>query len=534
PGTPGVHPLPEELLQIWSIPIAGLSWNEVGNLLSGTSLGALVSTGFGNLVISSSLTYDDPTFAEASLAERALDALAWRMDTAGQVATGPVLHVTASGTGELQAAFASPFALAAYQDDLPAVVLEWAPDDDPGYLATLQAVWASLPAAAQIATGNVVTVGASGPDGLALPLSPDDEMVRDPGIGVPGPCSLPTLLCVNGIQEAFGSGAATPQVAGLAAYLWSLKPTLSPVGVFTHLTTAFLDGSTPGFTDGYAAVLALDPNLLDPRVRRTILDLDDNGQFDQVDVSLYLAAFEFESSDLRFDLNGDTFVGGSGTAWFDLDANGITPNYTDVTLDLGCMEKVFNEKAATDRDILVYYAYSSLYDGDEKEREALLEECGGSVVGVATVGRYDVTATATAHILGNGPGQSFAAIEEAGGSLAAAKDTSGTGETYSASASGSASITWAIAFSAETGGLQLATWSGDLATTADISIMNNGWGIAGGSASTALHLPLEVTGAPVGWTLTASGGGDNVRGRYRGLGISSNETTLIGTFTGTL
>ncbi|MHC1743305.1 MAG: S8 family serine peptidase [Syntrophobacteraceae bacterium] len=189
-----------------------------------------------------------------------------------------------------------------------------------------------------------------------------------------------------------GTSMATPQVAGLAAYLWSIDPSLIPQQLIAILTNTAnpvpvpvpgdpdcSDWPTPARSiDAYAAVLALDtgvaPNLA--RVRLALLDVGDglgsgenDGFFKEDDLSLLASLVQDPTGPLdysRFDLNGDGRTGGptTATARFDLDIND-PPAWTPVNLDIGGTQVSFDESNLTDQEILCYYAYSPLYRGAE-------------------------------------------------------------------------------------------------------------------------------------------------------------------------
>jgi hypothetical protein len=201
-------------------------------------------------------------------------------------------------------------------------------------------------------------------------------------------------LTAAGADYLTGTSMATPQVAGLAAYLWSIDPSLTPQQLITILTATanpvpltFGAGCSTWHApapsiDAYAAVLALDkaasnPNLA--KVRLAVLDVADavgsegtNNAFDAYDLDLWLSkiagiaqpALDYS----RFDLNGDGFTGGSTTARFDLDIND-PPAWTTVSRTIGSNSVSFNESALTDLQTLCYYAYSPLYTGDPASRD---------------------------------------------------------------------------------------------------------------------------------------------------------------------
>jgi hypothetical protein len=191
---------------------------------------------------------------------------------------------------------------------------------------------------------------------------------------------IPTLLGV----PTQGTSFAAPQVAGLASYLWLLSPDLRarPMADTIAAIEANARTSPVKFIDAYATVLSLDeatnPAPATAPIRLAILDLDDDGDFDEVDLAGFGAAFIdpatgqpraglFNNS--RHDLNGDGFTAGISEAAFDLDRVGSTqfgaPALSDVTEVVAGASRTFDETALTDIEILCYYAHSSLYTGTD-------------------------------------------------------------------------------------------------------------------------------------------------------------------------
>lgn len=223
-----------------------------------------------------------------------------------------------------------------------------------------------------------------------------------------------------------GSSFASPQVAGVAALVWTARPDLSmqqvrqillkTAGGLTTLydTTPCPPADTDFYhapVDAYAAVLAADcPDFncdlgvsatpASSPVRLTILDVagadgagnlvdEPDGHFTQADILKFLQEFQsrrgtsFDYS--RFDLNGDGRTGSAsifrpghtetsvpfiyGTRRFDLDGNG---QFTMAQQVVEGVTMEFDENRPSDLEILVYYAYSPLYEGNEYERTLLL------------------------------------------------------------------------------------------------------------------------------------------------------------------
>ena len=183
-----------------------------------------------------------------------------------------------------------------------------------------------------------------------------------------------------------GTSMATPQVAGLAAYVWSFAPTLDAQAVIDVLLDTARDmnvDTTPGFgchddtgtriIDAFDAILAAGG----ADVRRAILDVTGSGAFSEHDLARIIQEFDARDGALdysRYDLNGSGHTGGMSTERFDLDMSG---SYGTVTQTAGGVTLSFDEPEVTDIDVLCYYAFSDLYAGDEAARfELLASRCG--------------------------------------------------------------------------------------------------------------------------------------------------------------
>lgn len=196
------------------------------------------------------------------------------------------------------------------------------------------------------------------------------------------------------VQQVEGTSMAAPQVAGLAAYLWAIRPALKASEITQIILTnpheASLACTGSPAIDAYAATLALDDaaglNNADPQripVRLALLDVAGNDkQFNVEDVAAYLDALfpTTSASDAdysRFDLNGDGFTGGARTARFNLnidyEPSGRTSKYTQISLaQNGTILRKSNgnpldETALTDFEILCYYVNSNLFTGTAQE-----------------------------------------------------------------------------------------------------------------------------------------------------------------------
>jgi len=177
-----------------------------------------------------------------------------------------------------------------------------------------------------------------------------------------------------------GTSMATPQAAGVAAYVWAVNPNLSVSDVMNIIKrTAITDKTTltSGFAchtetpqpviDLYAAVLAAGG--ID--ARRILLDVSGDGVFDHHDIQIFVDTLKADTLDYsRFDLNGDGIRGGGGTERFDLNMDGQYLNVSQMIEDENIS---FDERNVTDIEILCYYAYSDLYEGDEIKRRELLD-----------------------------------------------------------------------------------------------------------------------------------------------------------------
>jgi len=185
-----------------------------------------------------------------------------------------------------------------------------------------------------------------------------------------------------------GTSMATPQAAGVAAYVWSVNPNLSVSEVMkiirdtaeNRVTTTLRPDDDEiqcntvipqPVVDAYAAVLAAGGE----KIRIELLDVTGNGNFDHNDIEefleIYLDTLKARLLDYsRYDLNGDGITGGSYTDRFDLTMDG---QYSEVQKTIEGTLITFDENNLTDLEILCYYAYSNIYRGDPYKRNELLK-----------------------------------------------------------------------------------------------------------------------------------------------------------------
>src|SRR5262249_49324813 len=102
-----------------------------------------------------------------------------------------------------------------------------------------------------------------------------------------------------------------------------------------------------------------------------------DGKFTQADIMKFLQEFENRKGKMdysRYDLNGNGQTGESypattGNPRFDLDGNYV---WEQATQSIQGIPVSFDEKQPADITILIFYAYSPLYEGNEFERDMLL------------------------------------------------------------------------------------------------------------------------------------------------------------------
>lgn len=202
---------------------------------------------------------------------------------------------------------------------------------------------------------------------------------------------------------ACGTSMASPQVAGLAAYLWSLQPSLTSFDIQKRLIANGQqypsndeDVAKTPVIDAYATILTTDfaETPSEAPTRMSLLDVAGgnndagDGIFDENDLQAFINQFasrKGEKADYsKYDLNGDGFTGGDRQSRFNLDItlenNKVAGEYKKLyrhieTSGLIGHEMSFDENKLSDLDILCYYAYGpeeGLYRGNSSSRESIL------------------------------------------------------------------------------------------------------------------------------------------------------------------
>lgn len=200
-----------------------------------------------------------------------------------------------------------------------------------------------------------------------------------------------------------GTSMSTPQAAGVAAYVWAVNPELSVTQVMDIIKKTTDERSvTPTvdewfncnitaprpIIDAYAAVLAAGGE----NARKVLLDVNEDGIFDEEDIDIYTSQLVTRNGSLdysRYDLNGSGRTGGSDTERFDLNNN---MSYENLTKAVEETDIEFDESSITDQEILCYYAYSNLFEGNSDDRGELLNGLCSSVQPTFSVPTISTTA----------------------------------------------------------------------------------------------------------------------------------------------
>ncbi len=353
--------------------------------------------------------------AITSSSERAWMALQWKSTT--HLYWNQLVIVAAAGDEAGQeltqtyralgvARYNSALSYVADSDFIASTQTNWGADTDPGAgfiqtdsteLAKLRSMESFLASAGvdNAPASNVIMVGQG------------DGSSSDSGVDVDVPAQKIPNLSGNGLVS--GSSFAAPQVSGLAAYLWALDGTglrdvtnvLSPARVIQVIGDSVTINPVSGEhkLDALAAVLSLDSDAVteppSAPVRAAMLDFNDDGFFNQDDITLFANVANLPAAPdplpqtpnslfSRFNLHGVDGVDGiQSRGRFDLDVENSTrfgaAKYGTVPLKIGTTTINLDENNLSNTEIVCYYAYSTLYLGDELTRSTLLplSVCGG-------------------------------------------------------------------------------------------------------------------------------------------------------------
>ncbi|MFL5822612.1 MAG: S8 family serine peptidase [Solirubrobacteraceae bacterium] len=322
----------------------------------------------GHAVVNTSLALDPPDGFTA--ASRGFE---WISDVraAGNLEQR-VVHATAAGNDAREASDESPWTAAALSTQF---------NDAHGRPVTLSPLTNTM----------VVENAVEGVDSASLTcLNPTSSIHGS--IAAPG-THVYSFNGQGGAVNLNGTSMASPVIAGLAAYIWSIAPDLTPQQVIAAMrmnpqSPAPCSGPVAPLLDAYKAVLSLDqsgpPTSSGDPVRLAILDLNGDHTFTQADLQAWIPKIDPNRTATkrdwsREDLNGDGFTGGHGTGEFDLNRAGSQRAGTTslTTVPLAPVQRVLDESRVTDADILCYYAYSPLYSGNPDTRTHLLDPVSG-------------------------------------------------------------------------------------------------------------------------------------------------------------
>ncbi|WP_143745678.1 hypothetical protein [Massilia sp. KIM] len=196
---------------------------------------------------------------------------------------------------------------------------------------------------------------------------------------------------------SLGTSMSTPQVAGLAIYLWTLRPDLTGQELAERIKAHVVPVSCTGdfsntpVVDAYATILSADEGFTSNNnpAREAMLDVNEDGKFDDQDTQVFLdaifAPIAGQTADYsRYDLNGDGFTGGPKTAALNLDmsydAQGRS-TYSILTSAQNAFPLRVDEAQVSDFEVLCYYVNSKFFSqgslGAFEEQLKVVRETAG-------------------------------------------------------------------------------------------------------------------------------------------------------------
>jgi subtilisin family serine protease len=400
----GTSPDPARLLDVLSVDVSHLQYSDILAVIAANV------PADGPAVLNASIGFGDAGAARFTPLETACLALAWRRALVDRA--DAFLVVTSAGNNgdrdaPPNATHNSPFNLQANIADLRTLV----PDegiDRTALLAEWDRVTERDPRLSSV-VGTTIMVGSSDATGARARSSTPGDDLRMIGELVDGACSANDGRCDTeiGVIRLSGTSAAAPAAAGLAAYLWSIDPSLTPAEVRRRMLDA---RDRDRWVDAYEAVLSLELGG-GPEIRAAIADVDADGRFTEDDVVAVMNAIaigdgvppESRRRDWsRFDLNGDGFTRSDTTIGLDADGDGVVVS-TVVLLPEGQAVSI-DEDAIGDVELLCVIAYGSDFDGSTDARDAILAgvcgTLGESVTSCDSGGRVCMNVTPTSTFCG--------------------------------------------------------------------------------------------------------------------------------------